>query len=57
MANVHHSKEELVDYLVEMLSHEHIREYLRKKIIKEDTEVILYFLDNFVDENNNNVKK
>jgi hypothetical protein len=55
MANTHKTKEELVNYLVELLSHSHIREDFRKNLMSEDDDFVLYILNNLVDDNTNNI--
>lgn len=36
MANVFHTKQEMVDFTISMLSHEHIREDFRLNLMNED---------------------
>ena len=55
MANTHKNKEELVNYLISMLSESHIREDFRKNLMKEDDDFVLYILNNLVDDNTSNI--
>ena len=55
MANTHKTKEELVNYLVELLSNPHFREEFRKNLMVEDDDFVLYILNYLVDNYNNNI--
>lgn len=56
MANVINSKQEIINYLISLLSYEHIREDFKKSLEKEDGDFIEYIL-NLVDVNTNNILK
>lgn len=55
MANVFHTKQEMVDFTIKMLSNEHIRENFRWNLMNEDNDLILYILNNLIDNHTNNV--
>lgn len=55
MANTHKTKKEAVDYLIKLISSEHIREDFRKNLMKENDDFVLYILNNLVDDNTNNI--
>lgn len=55
MANTHKTKKEMVDYLIELISSEHIREDFRKNLMEEDDDFVLYILNSLVDNNTNNI--
>lgn len=56
MANVINSKQEMINYLISLLSYEHIREDFKKSLEKEDSDFVEYVL-NLVDVNTNNILK
>ena len=55
MANVLKTKEELVDYLIEFLSYPHNIEIFRKNLMNEDVDIVLYILNELIDEDTNNI--
>ena len=57
MANTRKTKKEMVDYLIELISSEHIREDFRKNLMEEEDYFILYILNSLVDNNTNNILK
>ena len=42
MANVHRTKKEMVDHIIDLVSSEHIREDFRKNLMEEDNDLVLY---------------
>lgn len=56
MANVINSKSEMIDYLIDLISHERIREDFKKSLLKEDSDFIEYILS-LIDVNTNNILK
>ena len=57
MANVHKTKEDAVNYLIEILEYPHGREIFRENLLREDEDSVLYILNYFVDSVTNNIIK
>lgn len=55
MANVHKTKIEAVNHLIEILQYPHGRENFKEKLLKEDEDTILYILNYYVDSVTNNI--
>lgn len=56
MANVINSKSEMIDYLIDLISHERVRKDFKKSLLKEDSDFIEYILS-LIDVNTNNILK
>lgn len=57
MVNTFNTKTELVNFMIEMISHPHIQEDFRKNLMNEDDDMVLYILNNLIDNHTNNIMR